>query len=66
MVANVPVNHGCVAKPCGGVGAVGDLVHERVEVAAGTERAAHALHDDVVAAGGVHARVQHRERKPRP
>ena len=51
-----------VAKPCRGVGAVVDLVREGVEIAAGTERAANALHDDVVAAGRIDASEQHRHR----
>ena len=61
---NEPVNHGWCAKPRGGVGAVGDLVHERVEVAAGAECAANALHEDVVAARGVDGPEEHGDRPP--
>ena len=57
---------GLFAQPRDGVGAVGNLVHHGRELAARTERAPHALHHHVIAAGGVDRAEQCGEREAAP
>ena len=58
MVARIPGEPGLFAEPGHRVGGVGRLVHHRDEFTAGSECPAHALEQDVIAAGSVEARIE--------